>query len=347
MTAVDSALLEKLRQEYESVSAAANQTRLALAQRLGDKIEEQGVRLASPVESRVKTWESVAEKLDRTKLRLGSVLELQDLVGVRFVVLLRPEVIRLCTVIAQEFRSTRQSNPLDRLGDDAFGYSSTHIVVDLPNESVPPHVEVQVRTLAEHLWAIASHRLRYKRTNVPRELTRAMGRAAAALEMVDAELERAARQVQQFSKRDRGESADDRDSRDEDVLGVIPVMQLVDEAWPDRRMDEERDYFALMTELLNLEISTVEQLRRFLTDSRQEVIEEEDKVLDKMVKDKRLLPAKAAFLRRSGELFTQVGAVRTALLLKYGDRFRACGWSGEDVRREFYGGRKPSRGPAS
>lgn len=70
---------------------------------------------------------------------------------------------------------------------------------------------------------------------------------------------------------------------------------------------------------------------------RELVNAEERHVIAKMIKDRRLLPQQATYLRRTGVLFSQVGAARTALMLKFGDRFRAFGWSGDDVQREFYG----------
>lgn len=169
-----------------------------------------------------------------------------------------------------------------------------------------------------------------------------MGRTAAALEMVDAELERAGRQLQRFTRKNEDEQDAEFDLREDDGLGVIPVMMLVGEAWPDRAADEERDYSALMIELLNLNVTTNGELRKFLAETREDVIKEERGLIETMIKDKKLVPAKAAFLRRSNELFTQVGAVRTALMLRFADRYRAFGWSGEDVGREFFGDQKRS-----
>lgn len=52
-------------------------------------------------------------------------------------------------------------------------------------------VELQVRTLAQHMWAATSHKLQYKREeSVPLPLRRAIYRVSALLETVDLELDR-------------------------------------------------------------------------------------------------------------------------------------------------------------
>ncbi|WP_420266646.1 hypothetical protein [Candidatus Magnetominusculus dajiuhuensis] len=52
-------------------------------------------------------------------------------------------------------------------------------------------VEIQVRTLAQHLWAAASHYLNYKeRKDVASPFLRPMGRISALLDMVDDEYDR-------------------------------------------------------------------------------------------------------------------------------------------------------------
>ena len=51
--------------------------------------------------------------------------------------------------------------------------------------------ELQIRTLAQQLWAAASHKLQYKReSSVPYPIRRSIHRVAALLETVDLELER-------------------------------------------------------------------------------------------------------------------------------------------------------------
>jgi hypothetical protein len=81
---------------------------------------------------------------------------------------------------------------------DRFGYTSVHLIVQLPAALVRRrhferfaglHAEIQVRTVLAHAWAALSHATQYKReTETPLVLGRRFARLAALLELADAEL---------------------------------------------------------------------------------------------------------------------------------------------------------------
>ncbi len=103
-------------------------------------------------------------------------------------------------LIAEAFNVLRQYDTQERLREDQFSYASRHFVVKLPEEwlEVPTmaqlgelQAEIQVRTLAQHIWAEASQTLQYKQEqNVPPVVRRAIYRVSALLETVDLEFER-------------------------------------------------------------------------------------------------------------------------------------------------------------
>jgi putative GTP pyrophosphokinase len=97
------------------------------------------------------------------------------------------------------FDIIKQENTTRKLREDQFGYSSMHYVVRFPKDwlVVPAmalfgemKAEIQVRTIAQHLWADASHILQYKNEeNIPEPIKRSIHRVSAILETVDLEFE--------------------------------------------------------------------------------------------------------------------------------------------------------------
>src|SRR5690606_6286322 len=82
---------------------------------------------------------------------------------------------------------------------DKFGYSSAHLVLGVKDDwlktpdwedHLDKKVEVQIRTLSEHIWAETSHSLFYKREeNIPTVISRDLYRLAALLEVVDEKMQ--------------------------------------------------------------------------------------------------------------------------------------------------------------
>lgn len=94
--------------------------------------------------SRIKTVNTIIEKLKRDKTRLS---RMQDLAGLR--VTQTMALLEQDEIVARICRFFPESHILDRRTAPNHGYRAVHIVVrvdDLP-------VEVQIRTKAQHLWA--------------------------------------------------------------------------------------------------------------------------------------------------------------------------------------------------
>jgi ppGpp synthetase/RelA/SpoT-type nucleotidyltranferase len=97
--------------------------------------------------------------------------ELKDLVGLRLMRVFKRDVARVCDLVSETFTVVSQEDTAQRLGEAEIGYQSLHYVIKLPEKwlSVPSfkglddlQAELQVRTVAQHIWAAASHILQYK-----------------------------------------------------------------------------------------------------------------------------------------------------------------------------------------
>jgi ppGpp synthetase/RelA/SpoT-type nucleotidyltranferase len=81
-----------LRLEYDSLFPIASRFSQAIEDQLETLISSQSLTLGVPIERRVKRWTSIAEKLDRNKLQLDSVRQLDDLVGLRLILLFQRDL---------------------------------------------------------------------------------------------------------------------------------------------------------------------------------------------------------------------------------------------------------------
>ncbi len=90
-----------------------------------------------------KSIPSIIEKLKRESIRLSQI---QDIAGCRIVVADVPEQDAVARRIAEVFEN---ATIIDRRTRPSHGYRAVHIVVRIDGFAV----EVQIRTLLQHLWA--------------------------------------------------------------------------------------------------------------------------------------------------------------------------------------------------
>lgn len=164
---------------------------------LNELIQQSGIRI-QVVESRTKTVESFAEKINRPSKNYTHPLEdLPDLVGLRVILYYADDVARVEELLNEEFAIHRahSSDKRQELSPNEFGYLSVHHVVSLK----PPRIElaewkpytgmkaeVQIRTVLQHSWAGVSHALQYKHeADVPLPLKRKLFRLAGLFELAD------------------------------------------------------------------------------------------------------------------------------------------------------------------
>jgi ppGpp synthetase/RelA/SpoT-type nucleotidyltranferase len=153
------------------------------------------------VDSRAKTVDSLVKKL-LTK-RVHTFETLPDKVGARIIIRFRADVDKVVERVKTLFDSDEPENKEQRLGIDKVGYLSVHLdhVRLRRNDSdsvfYTPDVfwaELQVRTLAQHLWSEMSHDTVYKSeemvARLPADLQRRVALMAGQIEVADREFDR-------------------------------------------------------------------------------------------------------------------------------------------------------------
>ncbi|MDK9422115.1 GTP pyrophosphokinase [Pectobacterium carotovorum] len=158
--------------------------------------------LKIPAEHRVKEDGSLIDKaFYRNKAYQDPYNDIEDKVGVRFVVMLQSDAERVCEIIAQvadsqgwdaiqcrNYNEERNKSPM------LFTYQSHHFIIrsrepiflnDITiSENTP--CEVQVRSLLQHAYAELTHDAIYKKkTIVEPEVTRTVAKTMAFIETAD------------------------------------------------------------------------------------------------------------------------------------------------------------------
>lgn len=143
------------------------------------------------IKHRVKTMDSIKEKMVRKSANYTSVSELRDILGFCIISLFPDDVDLIAKKISNYFQ-VDWSNSKDKrqlIDTSSFGYISLHYICALPEEEGELSClwfEVQMMTYLQHCWASIEHDLGYKsEIEVPREIRRSFSRAASLLETTD------------------------------------------------------------------------------------------------------------------------------------------------------------------
>jgi putative GTP pyrophosphokinase len=205
---MEQAAFDRLQEEYRDLRPAASRFSEMLMGELQELLRKNRLPLAVPIEHRVKSWLSIEEKIIRNGFGGRSLAELRDFVGLRLILLFRRDVPTACQLIETVFKDFVRHDQAEELSPQEFGYQSIHYIVRAPKPwlSIPTfsafgpfQAEIQVRTLAQHMWAAASHVLQYKQEeSVPPPLRRTINRVSALLETVDLEFDRALKEREKY-----------------------------------------------------------------------------------------------------------------------------------------------------
>lgn len=275
------------------------------------------------MEIRVKKWTSIENKLERKNLEIESILLLRDLVGVRAILLFLTDLDKIDELIRSTFEVTSSENTADRLGEAQFGYQSLHYTIKVPLIwlEIPTmadfgdiQAEVQVRTLAQHIWAAASHKLQYKNeASVPPPIRRAINRASALLERIDLEFERI------LEKRREYRDIEIPKGIDATELNVDILESMLRDRFPEaNRSDGEENYSELLENLTALSVQTVADFDTILKGKYAATMEEERTQLS-IVDPETGYIGSSEERHRAGVYFTHVGLARVALAHHFGD----------------------------
>lgn len=306
---------QTLERQYREVFSTADSFAKELAHQIEGILGLGDIALGFPIQHRVKSWPSLSEKLDRTRFRVTTVKDFQDLIGLRLILLFKRDVDKACEVIDRSFDVLKRYDTQQKLKLDQFGYSSVHFVVELRQDwlTVPSlakmaglKAEIQVRTLAQHIWAEASHNLQYKKKeSVPVSISRAINRVSALLETVDLEFERV------LAERDSYRSEVDV-SGTEDILNVDLIEKTLDALLPRANKGDE-DFAALLDDLTKFGIQKQQELRDLVTQHLPAILEEERTRISFILTHARINKTTPLPRHERGVFFNHVGLTRVAL----------------------------------
>lgn len=315
--------IRSLENSYEEIYLLAERLHKAICEQICSIIDAKGLTLGVPLESRIKSWASIQEKVERTGLSINEVRELNDLIGVRAILLFRDELDEFQSIVRDTFDIISEEDTAERLGEAQFGYQSRHLVVRLPREwlKIPSlegldglRVEIQIRTVAQHIWAAASHKLQYKRErSVPLPVRRAIFRVSALLETVDLELlrvleERASYLSESLKK-------DDADGQ----LNVDNLKEGLKAHFPEKNLGEHEPYDKLLQDLTYLGVETWSQFEKMIEKHLDETTDHEKKTVEARLENEDFAGTDNARLSQD-VFFKHVGLARQVLRLEFGKK---------------------------
>ena len=306
--------LISFRAEYDLRAITARRLLDALKEQMITVVAQNQIALAVPIETRVKTWESVSDKLERKGREDQGLDGISDLAGLRLITLFQSDVDKLDILIKSLLLVSDAEDTAIRLDENQFGYRSNHYICRIPKawESIPSYrglgeiiAEIQVRTLPQHMWAAASHNLQYKREDsAPPPLRRSINRVSAILEVVDLEFTRILGERDSYLDTHSSTSNDVED----DLLNVDILSVLLSEIFPsDNRADDE-DYDDLLKQLLMADINDAKTLREILLKGRDGALKSEE---NRVAKERLGKSPSDRVLR--GVFFKHVGLAREAI----------------------------------
>jgi GTP pyrophosphokinase len=259
--------MASLRNQYDAIRETAAKFCEKLREVVQALLSDNGVSLGVPLESRVKSWESIIEKTARLSLKPKDISQLNDLVGLRVILLFRRDVTKVCSLLSDCFSVVSREDASVRLAEAEFGYQSLHYIIKLPEGwlSVPVYrefrdlkAEIQVRTLAQHIWAAGSHILQYKHeAGVPIPVRRSIYRVSALLETVDLEFERVLAERESYISRLRELPATD--------LNVDLLARILDQRLPQEDKMESEPYSELLDDLRHFHLNNSRDLSELIS----------------------------------------------------------------------------------
>lgn len=226
---------------------------------------------------RIKTWDSILEKIERNSLDPQSIQDIHDVIGFRIITLFKRDIPVVCDVIREHLNVVWEDDKAKGKPEDAFGYLSVHFQIELPSQWLHTptsagfsgiQTELQVRTFSQHVWAASSHLLQYKmEAAVPYAMRRNIYRLAAVLEIVDNELETILSSREAYRSALRETADQDQDQ----VLDSIRLERILDDTFSGENKTSGEPFDDLLQELLCCGVSTVGQLLDLLSAGMDEI----------------------------------------------------------------------------
>lgn len=326
---------DKIDIDYKANVGIANEFKLSLIEQLNRILSENDVALGVPIEGRVKTIDSLIDKLERKSIDINAVAELDDFIGIRIILLFKRDLDLVTSCLKKKFLVLHEEDKLDDLDEDKFGYQSRHYILKIPDSwlQVPTYnkfgefkAEIQVRTLAQHIWAAASHKLQYKHEgSVPLQLRRAINRASAMLEVIDLEFERILMEREGYVNIIEAEMVRDDELSNDRTLDIESLRLIAKKYFPSENDGGSDDYDALLSDIRRKGINTVGELISIIDEQFDNVMADERNMaalkLEQLNNGQPVLGTTDLDRVRRGVFFSYVGLLRKAVRKHFDDDY--------------------------
>jgi ppGpp synthetase/RelA/SpoT-type nucleotidyltranferase len=221
------------------------------------------------VKGRVKSAESVRGKLSKTApdgaLKYpGGLDDLDDILGVRVITYIEPDVANVVTALAGQFRVLETTDKkAQQVSLGVLGYAAHHLILEVCADKTPvgcagcigQRFEVQVKTVLQHAWAEFEHDIRYKAVGaIPPAIDRAFTLASGLIELADNEFVK----IHDAVAREDVNLPADAESRAEPITSDALAEVLLAEL-PEHPRSKKEQYDWLVNLLNAMRITTVEE----------------------------------------------------------------------------------------
>ena len=153
----------------------------------------QGNSAIGYIRSRIKTPESIAEKLQKLDAPItaeGAKKHIKDIAGIRIIVPFAKDIYFLADLICS-IPDVKILIKKDFISDPKpSGYRSYHIITEVPiffsGKTEDVTIEIQIRTEAMNFWATLEHKVRYKyKDDIPQHLSEELAVIADKISELD------------------------------------------------------------------------------------------------------------------------------------------------------------------
>ena len=188
-------------QEYQDNLPRFREVEQEVKEKLRQTLADAGLLVAA-IESRVKSYNSLAGKLELKGHKYNSLADLTDILGLRVITFYIDDVDKVASAVERLFvidwDNTVDKRKIHEI--DSFGYLSLHYICSVPG--FPYRFEIQMRTQLQHAWANMDQDTGYKSgVEIPKRYLRNMSRLAGMLELVDDEFSKIRIELTDYRRR--------------------------------------------------------------------------------------------------------------------------------------------------
>jgi len=88
-----------------------------------------------PIQSRLKNLDSIFEKLELGKIRIKRIEDIQDIIGIRIILLFNSDIQKVEKILDDNFQIKRMRDTSKKLKDNEFGYKSLYLIAEIDKKN--------------------------------------------------------------------------------------------------------------------------------------------------------------------------------------------------------------------